>query len=127
MHQRVSRKLGWDREAPTWRDIAKAAEARKFTYGMTDPSASNSGFSALMGVASALSGGGAALHAKRAIAVAPDIRRFFAAQTMTAGSSGWLADQFVKQSGKLDGPDGLINYESVLLGLNAQRKRTSVG
>jgi Ca-activated chloride channel homolog len=41
---------------------------------------------------------------------------------MTAGSSGWLADQFVKQSSKPDGPDGLINYESVLLGLNAQTK-----
>jgi len=90
VHQRVSRKLGWDREAPTWRDIAKAAETRKFTYGMTDPSASNSGFSALVGVASALSGGGAALDAKRAIEVPDDLRRFFAAQTMTAGSSGWL-------------------------------------
>jgi Ca-activated chloride channel homolog len=73
-----------------------------------------------VGVASALSGGGAALDAKRAIEVADDLRRFFAAQTMTAGSSGWLADQFVKQSSKPDGPDGLINYESVLLGLNAQ-------
>ena len=61
LQRRVARKLGWDRKAPTWRDTAKAAEAKKFTYGMTDPSASNSGFSALVGVASALSGGGAAL------------------------------------------------------------------
>jgi Ca-activated chloride channel family protein len=122
VQRRVARKLGWDREAPTWRDIAEAAEAKKFTYGMTDPSASNSGFSALVGVASALSGGGAALGAKQAIDVAPDLRRFFSGQTMTSGSSGWLADQFIKQSGKRDSPDGLVNYESVLLGLNAEGK-----
>jgi Ca-activated chloride channel homolog len=118
----LARKLGWDKKAPTWRDIAKAAEAKKFTYGMTDPSASNSGFSALVGVASALSGGGAALDAKRAIDVGPDLRRFFSGQTMTSGSSGWLADQFIKKSGKRGSPDGLVNYESVLLGLNAEGK-----
>jgi Ca-activated chloride channel family protein len=122
VQRRVARNLGWDRKAPTWRDIAKAAEAEKFTYGMTDPSASNSGFSALVGVASALSGGGAALDPERAINVAPDLRRFFSGQTMTSGSSGWLADQFIKQSGKRGSPDGLINYESVLLGLNSEGK-----
>ena len=122
LQRRVARKLGWDRKAPTWRDTAKAAEAKKFTYGMTDPSASNSGFSALVGVASALSGGGAALDPQRAIDVAADLRRFFSAQTMTSGSSGWLADQFIKQSGKPGSPDGLVNYESVLLGLNAEGK-----
>jgi Ca-activated chloride channel family protein len=121
----LARKLGWDKKAPTWRDIAKAAEAKKFTYGMTDPSASNSGFSALVGVASALSGGGAALDAKRAIDVGPDLRRFFSGQTMTSGSSGWLADQFIKKSAKRGSPDGLANYESVLLGLNAEGKLSS--
>jgi Ca-activated chloride channel family protein len=118
----VAHRLGWDSKAPTWSDIAKAAEAKKFSYGMTDPSASNSGFSALVGVATALSGGGAALDARRATAVAPDLRRFFSAQTMTAGSSGWLADQFVDKAGKPGGPDGIVNYESVLLGLNADGK-----
>ena len=41
---------------------------------------------------------------------------------MTSGSSGWLADQFIKQSGRPGSPDGLVNYESVLLGLNAEGK-----
>ena len=117
--RRVAHELGWDKKTPSWSGIAQAAEAKKFTYGMTDPSASNSGFSALVGVATALSGGGAALDAQRTTAVAQDLRRFFAAQTMTSGSSGWLADQFVKKSGQRGGPDGIINYESVLLGLNA--------
>jgi hypothetical protein len=41
---------------------------------------------------------------------------------MTSGSSGWLADQFVDKAGKPDRPDGIVNYESVLLGLNAEGK-----
>ena len=118
----VAHRLGWDTKAPTWSEIAKAAEAKKFSYGMTDPSASNSGFSALVAVATALSGGGAALDGQRATAVAPDLRRFFSAQTMTSGSSGWLADQFVDKADKPGGPDGIVNYESVLLGLNAAGK-----
>jgi Ca-activated chloride channel homolog len=118
----VAKRLGWDTKAPSCRDIAKAAAAKKFSYGMTDPSASNTGFSALVGVATALSGGGAALDDKRATAVAPDLRRFFSAQTMTSGSSGWLADQFVQKSNEPGGPDGIVNYESVLLGLNGGGK-----
>ena len=27
----LARKLGWDKKAPTWRDIAEAAEDKKFT------------------------------------------------------------------------------------------------
>jgi hypothetical protein len=54
--------------------------------------------------------------------VAPDLRRFFSAQTMTSGSSGWLADQFVDKAGKPGRPDGIVNDESVLLGLNAEGK-----
>jgi Ca-activated chloride channel homolog len=47
LKRRVAHTLGWDKKPPTWRDIAKAAAAKKFSYCMTDPSASNSGFSAL--------------------------------------------------------------------------------
>src|SRR5918996_397030 len=41
---------------------------------------------------------------------------FFKGQTLTAGSSGWLADAYVAGQARLE---GIINYESVLLGLNA--------
>ena len=56
----VARRLGWDRTRPTWSAIAAAAAAGKFSYGMTNPVSSNSGFSALVGVAAALSGTGTA-------------------------------------------------------------------
>jgi Ca-activated chloride channel family protein len=43
------------------------------------------------------------------------LREFFKGQTLTSGSSGWLAESYVREQDRLD---GIINYESVLLGLN---------
>jgi Ca-activated chloride channel family protein len=115
----VARRLGWDKARPTWSAIAAAASAGKFTYGMTNPVSSNSGFSALVGVAAALSGTGAALDGPTISRVAPRLRGFFAAQRLTSGSSGWLSDTYAADPGRTD---GLINYESVLLTLNASRR-----
>ncbi|WP_086664770.1 VWA domain-containing protein [Lentzea kentuckyensis] len=112
------KELGWDTKRVGWAEIAAAAGARKFTYGMTDPSASNSGFSALVGVAAALSGSGSALDAAKINAVAPQLKQFFSAQTLSAGSSGWLSEAYQRRArGEDPGAkvDGLINYESVLL------------
>ncbi|WP_068399028.1 substrate-binding and vWA domain-containing protein [Kribbia dieselivorans] len=117
VRESVARKLGWDTKAPTWKDITTAVKNGSLTYGMTDPSASNSGFSALVGVATALSGGGAALTQKQVDAAAPQLREFFSGQKLTSGSSGWLADAYVNQQGT-DRVDALINYESVILELN---------
>src|SRR5262249_9205474 len=47
------------------------------------------------------------------------LRDLFAGQKLTAGSSGFLADAFVTSQSRLD---GMINYESVLLSLNASGK-----
>jgi Ca-activated chloride channel family protein len=110
-----ARELGWDGKPVTWNDIAAAASARKFTFGMTSPAASNSGFSALVGVTAALSDAGEAVDKPQIEAATPKLKQFFSAQTLTAGSSGWLADAYAKQGTV----DGLVNYESVLLGLNA--------
>lgn len=115
----VAKRLGWDTKAPTWADIAKAVAAKKFSYGMTSPAASNSGFSALVAVAAALSGKGSALDAQSIDKVAPQLKGFFGGQRLTAGSSGWLSDAYLRQGGSVE---GLINYESVLLTLNASGK-----
>ena len=45
----------------TWQDIAQKAASGELNYAMTNPAASNSGFSALVGVASAYAGTGNAL------------------------------------------------------------------
>ncbi|MCW2918918.1 MAG: von Willebrand factor type family protein [Actinomycetia bacterium] len=117
----VAKRLGWDRIQPTWAQIAAAAGDRKFTYGMTSPAASNSGFSALVAVASALAGAGSALDTAAIDKAVPKLKSFFAGQTLTAGSSGWLSDSYVRRATQdRENPiDGLVNYESVLLSLNA--------
>jgi Ca-activated chloride channel homolog len=107
--------LGWNTRRPTWKEIAEAGAAKRFTYGMTSPAASNSGFSALVALASALSGAGAALTDEQVRQVSPQLAAFFAAQAFTAGSSGWLADAFRKRTDVT----GLINYESVLFSMKA--------
>ncbi|SEG13829.1 Ca-activated chloride channel family protein [Thermomonospora echinospora] len=116
----AAERLGWHTRPPTWADIAEAAAGHRFTYGMTSPAASNSGFSALVAVASALSGRGGALDAASIDAAGPKLTDFFAGQTLTAGSSGWLSDAYLRRQGS--SVDGLINYESVLRSVGASGK-----
>jgi Ca-activated chloride channel family protein len=105
---------GWEGNPNlTWRDVAKKAESGDLRFAMTDPASSNSGFTALVGVATALSGSGDALNVKDIDQA--QLGGFFKGQQLSAGSSGWLAEAYVKQQAKLN---GIINYESVLLGLN---------
>ena len=114
VRQSVAHRFGWDTKSPTWADIAARAKAGEFRYAMTNPTASNSGFSAVIGVASALSGTSNALSAAD---IKPEkLREFFSGQALTAGSSGWLSEAYVRDQDRLD---GIINYESVLLSLNA--------
>lgn len=106
---------GWDKQAITWQDIADKAQSGELNFAMTNPSASNSGFTALMGVTAAFAGTSDA-PTEQDIAVAePKLKNFFKGQKLTSGSSGWLASQFVKEQNRLD---GMINYESVLMQLN---------
>jgi Ca-activated chloride channel family protein len=118
----VVQRLGWAGKPVSWGEIAAQAGKKAFSYGMTDPSASNSGFSALVGVASALAGAGNAIDAQQIASVTPQLTQFFSAQTLSAGSSGWLSDAYVRRATGPDPVDGLINYESVLLSANASGK-----
>ncbi|MEU1732164.1 VWA domain-containing protein [Streptosporangium sp. NPDC020145] len=108
-----ARELGWEGRPVSWQQIADAAQQGRFTFGMTNPASSNSGFSALVGVAAALSDAGEALSPEQVTAVTPKLKQFFSAQRLTSGSSGWLAEAYARDGGV----DGLVNYESVLLGV----------
>ncbi|MBE3201365.1 MULTISPECIES: VWA domain-containing protein [Parafrankia] len=111
----LARRFGWvDNKAVTWADVARKVAAGEFTYAMTSPSSSNSGFSALVGVAAALAGTSDALTLDDIHPVA--LTSFFAGQVLTAGSSGWLTDAFVRSATPIG---GMINYESEILALNA--------
>jgi len=123
LRESVAKSLGWDATAPTWVELAAAASEGKFTYGMTNPAASNSGFSALVAVATALSGTGSSLTNDDITAVTPGMTSFFSGQKLTAGSSGFLADTFLANP---DAVDGIINYESVLMGLDTPEPLTII-
>lgn len=107
---------GWDNKAVTWADIAEKAESGELQFAMTNPSSSNSGFTALMGVTAAFAGTSDAPKSSDIEKAAPQLKRFFKGQKLTSGSSGWLASQYVKEQGRLN---GMVNYESVLMQLNA--------
>jgi Ca-activated chloride channel family protein len=109
--------LGWDAAEPTWKDIADAARAGKFTFGMTNPTSSNTGLTATIGLAAALAKNPDSLT--DADLKNPRLADFFKGQSLTSGSSGWLAEIYERDQSKVD---GIINYESVLLSLNAGGK-----
>jgi Ca-activated chloride channel family protein len=110
----VATGFGWTNNPNvTWADIAARAKAGQLHFGMTNPAASNSGFVALVGVAEAFAQSGSALDAGTINSAA--LKDFFSGQSLTAGSSGFLATSYVRGQDSLD---GMINYESVLLSLN---------
>jgi Ca-activated chloride channel family protein len=101
----------------TWADIADGAAAGLVRFGMADPSRTNSGLSALVGVATAAAGTGSALRPQD---ISCDrLQGFLSGQTLTANTSAKLVSDFVANQDKAD---GLIGYESVLLSLNASGK-----
>ncbi|HMD01701.1 MAG TPA: VWA domain-containing protein, partial [Candidatus Baltobacteraceae bacterium] len=105
--------FGWTPGNVTWKQIASKSGSGAFRYAMTNPTSSNSGFSALIAVASALAGASDAIHPSDVNAA--KLRTFFRGQTLTAGSSGWLADAYVRDQDRLD---GIVNYEANLIALN---------
>ncbi len=110
----VAQRFGWaGGAAVTWADVAARAKSGELRFGMTNPAASNSGFMALVGVAEAFARSGGGLDAGSIDAKA--LREFFTGQALTAGSSGFLADSYVRGQ---DALGGMINYESILLSLN---------
>lgn len=111
-------RLGWKPGEVTWPAVHEAVAAGRLTYGMTDPVRSNSGFSALVSVASGLSGAQAALSEPDVRAATPRLKEFFAGQKLTSGSSGWLVSAYAKRGDV----DALVNYESVLMSMNRDAK-----
>ena len=110
----LAKKWGWiDNPNITWAQIADKVKAGQLKYAMTDPTASNSGFSTVMSVQAAFANKGDAITAQDVDA--EKLKSFFSGQSLTAGSSGFLSDSFLRDQSKLD---GIFNYESELLKLN---------
>ena len=107
------KQLGWDKKTPTWKDIALAAGHSQLNFAMTNPVSSNTGMSALFAVASAVAGKTEDLRSEEVDAAV--LKAFLSGQKLTAGSSGWLAEAYIKNPAGLD---AMVNYEAVILRTN---------
>ncbi len=105
--------LGWNSRAPGWAEIAKAAGAGQLRYAMSNATSSNTGMSALFAVASALAGKTEDLTAQDVDE--KTLKSFLSGQKLTAGSSGWLAEAYIKNPAAID---AMVNYEAVILRAN---------
>lgn len=105
--------LGWNKRPPGWAEIAKAASTGQLRYGMTNATSSNTGMSALFAVASALAGKTEDLSAQDVDG--KTLKAFLSGQKLTAGSSGWLAEAYIKDPSAID---AMVNYEAVILRAN---------
>lgn len=104
-------------ERPTWADVADRAAVGEFRYGMADPRVSGGGMSALIGVATAAAGTGAALR--------PEDVSCDRLQGFLAGRVFDVPDpisEYVRRQSGVDGVDGVVAHESELLALNASRR-----
>src|SRR5271166_56056 len=119
----AARRLGWDRGPVSWAAIAAAAMRHEFTFGMTDPATSNSGLSALVAVSTAIAGKGAALQAAEIPSAESELSGLFHAQVVTAPTSGPLTTEYGIRLRMGRPPDGLFDYESQLLTLQASAPR----
>jgi Ca-activated chloride channel family protein len=110
----LAKKWGWiDNPNITWTQIAEKVKSGQFNYAMTDPTASNSGFSTVMSVQAAFSNKGDAITAQDVDA--EKLKNFFSGHALTAGSSGFLSESYFHDEKNLA---GIFNYESELLKLN---------
>ncbi len=98
----------------SWADLADRAAMGMVRFGMADPRHAGSGLSALIGVATAAAGTGGALREEDI--TCDRLRGFFTGRTLAEDTSRQLADAYAADQ---DSADALINYESVLLSLNA--------
>jgi Ca-activated chloride channel family protein len=110
----LAKQWGWlNNSEVTWTQIAEKVKTGQFAYAMTDPTASNSGFSTVMSVQAAFANKGDAITAQDVDG--EKLKSFFSGQTLTAGSSAFLSDSYLQDQNKLN---GIFNYESELLKLN---------
>ncbi|WP_053718259.1 vWA domain-containing protein [Saccharothrix sp. NRRL B-16348] len=98
----------------SWADVASRAAAGELRFGMADPRVSGSGMAALIGVATAAAGTGAALRAEDV--TCDKLQGFLTGRVFGAPGAAEVGDEYVKRQ---DEVDAVVAYESTVLSLNA--------
>ncbi|MBH0778058.1 substrate-binding and vWA domain-containing protein [Nocardia bovistercoris] len=98
----------------SWADLADRSAMGMLRYAMADPARSAGGLAALIGVATAAAGTGGPL--READISCDRLRGFLLGRTLSADTSQALAAAYTADQ---NAADALIDYESVLLSMNA--------
>lgn len=109
--------LGWIGKDVYMKDILAAVTAGKLKFLMTSATQSNSGASAYLAMLSSALGGPSAMIAPEDLdkpEVRETVQGLLSGVERSSGSSGWLADLYVKSASQGTHYDGMWNYEAVL-------------
>ncbi|TQM80039.1 Ca-activated chloride channel family protein [Saccharothrix saharensis] len=98
----------------SWADVAGRAAAGELRFGMADPRVSGSGMAALIGVATAAAGTGAALRPEDV--TCDKLQGFLTGRAFDATGAAEVVDEYVRRQ---DDVDAVVTYESAVLSLNA--------
>lgn len=123
----VAQALGLKNRKVTTAELVDLVRAGKLKFLMTSATQSNSGFSAYIGMVSALAGNPEVLTAEM-LAAEPlrrDVAALLKGVERSAGSSGWLKDLYLE--GAADGRySAMVNYEAVLIEANEELQRRAL-
>jgi Ca-activated chloride channel family protein len=117
-------RLGWANGSTTWQDIAEAAGAGDFEFGMASPATSEAGLAGLVAVATATARAHGPLREGEIRAIAPELTAMFQKQVMSAPDSVDLTNAYLKELRHPEPglPDGVIDDEADLISLVAVAK-----
>lgn len=116
VRQSKAEALGWVGRDVTMRDVLTAVEAGELRFLMTSATQSNSGASAYLSMLTSALGGGAVLKPgdlERA-EVRETVQTLLSGVERSSGSSGWLAELYLKAAEEGTRYDAMWNYEPVL-------------
>lgn len=118
-----AKELGWIGKDVSVSDILEAVRTKQLKFGMTSATQSNSGASAYIGLLYALAGNPGMLTPEHLNdpGLQERIKEILGGVDRSSGSSGWLADMFIR---KYDAMDAMFNYESMVIETNHRLIRT---
>lgn len=113
----VAKRLGWETNSITAKELFAAVDAGQLNLSMTSASQSNSGFGAYIGFLNSTLGKDSAIVAAdlENPILQTTLRSFYRKLDHTSGSSGFLKDKFVES---YDFCGGMINYECSIIETN---------
>src|SRR5262245_3991872 len=120
-----AQELGWIGREVSTADIVEAVKSKRLSFIATSATQSNSGAGAYVAMLSAALGHPEAISAEdlEKPGVRESVRALLSGISRTAGSSGWLADLYLKGLDQGVNYDAMWNYEAVVAETNEKLRQ----